>query len=51
MSHGSAPDHLEMLKSEHLIAFLDQLVEINLFSPFVISILHSMEVKTLASGK
>ena len=41
---------IPLLKTDYLVTRFNQLIEINLFSSAVISILHSMEVKKFASG-
>lgn len=41
---------IPLLKTDYLVTRFNQLIEINLFSTAVISILHSMEVKKFTSG-
>ncbi len=38
------------LKTDYFVAFFDEVGEINLFGSIMVSILHTVEVKELASG-
>lgn len=49
--YDNAPMESFSLKGNYLITFYNQLIEVNLFCPLMISILHPVEIKTFASGK
>jgi hypothetical protein len=39
-----------LLKTNHLVALLNQGIEINLLGPAMVSVLHTVEIKEFASG-